>query len=98
MMYTPLERQIQKILCDKTIQERQMLSAKNFKQTLIEKSRGLNCRRKATRCQERPKDAGFAWIWLTQRTSRTEEQSVTEHWVGIPIEIAERIAANGDFL
>lgn len=98
MYRTPIERRICEILCDKTIQEKQILSANNYKQTLVEKCQGLNCRRKATRCQQRPNDEGFAWIFLTARTSRTEQQSVTEHWIGIPLEVAERISANGDFL
>ena len=97
MYRTPIERRICDILCKKTIQEKQILSAKNYKQTLIEKCQGLNCRRKATRGQ-RPKHTGFAWIFLTARTSRTEEQSYTYHWIGIHLEVAERIAANGDFL
>ena len=37
MYRTPIERRICEILCDKTIQEKQILSTKNYKQTLVEK-------------------------------------------------------------
>jgi hypothetical protein len=94
-MRTHVERKIHGMILEKTVEERQILTQQNIKETILEKLRVKGFRRKATRYPNTPKDPRFAWIHLIARSSRTEKDGLTTHWIGVPMETAEKIVVLG---